>query len=160
MAYLDNLDKVRGAHREPIIDKGLIDSLRKLGYKASSMRSTLHEDQTKKIDRWLEFDPMTPFLGLTRIPIDIKSGQSYTLITTQGRNCIKESKASYLVYEYSEYNSFYILINVPRLRECLEKNPPVLRNSKYNTSKYFFITNYMASNKAFFNEKEYLRINK
>ena len=103
MAYGDNKFKRSGIEKEAGIMKGIKNSLEDLGHLVLVNKSTLNEDMKHKIDYKLKF-PNVPFKNQKNISIDIKSGNTYTLITTTNQNTIEASKADYLVYEFDEYD--------------------------------------------------------
>ena len=96
MAYLDNEDKIRGKNREPIIAKRIQEDLRDLDYDVTSRKSMFHEDVIDKYDYEFKFTngKLFEFNGINKhsIKVDIKSGESFTLIDTRGKNTLENSK--------------------------------------------------------------------
>ena len=147
MAYQDTAYKQRGVQREPIVMEGVIHSLRKNGFpEAKAQETTLSENMNDKIDYRIIPGKHETFKGLVMVPVDIKTGWSFTLITTKGDNTLKKSKAAYLIYEFERNDDYYAFIRVAKLRELIEKNPPKLRHSRFNSSVYFSMVDYIYEN--------------
>jgi hypothetical protein len=162
MAYQDNKYKQRGVQREPIIMEGVIHSLRKSGYpQASSKKTTLSENMNQKMDYRIFPGKHQSFKGYHSIPVDIKSGTTYTLITTTGENTLEKSKSVFLVYEFDRSDDYYVFIKVDALRKLVKEYPPELKNSRFNSSIYFSMVDYVYENMDRFKlDEDYFEIAK
>lgn len=162
MTYQDTKYKQRGVKREPIVMEGVIHSLRKLGFPdARAQESTLYENMNDKIDYRIIPGKHASFKGYLVVPIDIKTGWSYTLITTTNINTLEKSKAAFLVYEFEKSDNYYAFIRVAKLRELVKKFPPKIRESRFNSSKYFSMTDYVYENMDEFEiDEDYFEIEK
>lgn len=144
MAYKDSEYKRRGVKREPIVMEGVIHSLRKIGFpEARAQESTLYENMNDKIDYRIIPGKHAAFKGFIVCPVDIKTGWTYTLFTTTGQNTLEKSKSAFLIYEFEKSDKYYAFIRVDKLRELIKKYPPRLRESRFNSSKYFSMTDYV-----------------
>lgn len=147
MAYANNLHKRRGIQREPIVMAGVLNSLKKKGFKnATFSKSSLNEDMRKHIDFFISLGEGTsdlPFTENSVIPIDIKTKGSFTLYSDKGFNSLEKCESEYLVYEFGEDDDSYTFISVKALKQAIKDQPPALRRGKYDNSKYFWMTNYI-----------------
>jgi len=148
MAYLDNKDKIRGKDREPIIAKRILDDFKLEGLRLVIPRkSNIKEDTENKFDyEFLCGDSESFSLKekVNSIKVDIKSGNSFTLVDTRGRNTLENSKSDFIVFELYENAEKLLWVNTESLKQCLKKNSPMLKESKYeNGSQYFFIESYL-----------------
>jgi len=146
--------KREGIRREFEILQKIIRYLESLGYKVTYRKATLEENINKKIDYFLFFDKSKIFLNkFSEISIDIKSSNSYTIIENiTGENALEKSEAMYIVTNTLRDLDEIAWVDVKKLKECVEKNPPILKDSKEpgNTSKYFWLNSYIEENKAEF----------
>ena len=153
MAYQDTAYKQRGVQREPIVMEGVIHSLRKNGFpEAKAQETTLSENMNDKIDYRIIPGKHETFKGHVIVPVDIKTGWSYTLVTTTGVNTLKKSKAAYLIYEFEKTDEYYAFIRVSKLRELVDRIPPKLKHSRFNSSVYFSMVDYIYENTNEFEE--------
>ena len=159
MAYGDTKYKTRGIRREPIIMEGVLHGIRKLGHSCKAIKSSKNEDMRDKIDYKLDFEKET-FKGYFYIPIDIKSGWTFTLLTDKGFNTLESSKSGFLVYEVEEGDDYYIFLSVPKLRDLVKAFPPRLRKSRNNNSMYFSIIDYLEAHGSKFTDDEYFELEK
>ena len=85
------------------------------------------------------------------IKIDVKCGKSFTLIDSKGRNTLDNSESTFVVFELYPDAETLLWINTGKFKECLQRYPTDLRLSKQegNTSKYFFIEEYIKKNQKF-----------
>jgi len=147
MAYADNEDKIRGIKREPFVARRIKEQLVKKGLNVIMIQSSLLEDMRKKYDYRYKC-PVNQFFDKNKkvqeIKVDIKCGKAFTLFDETGRNTLENSESTFIVFELYE-GSRLLWINTGKFKDCLDKNGygDLLKNSKYNNSKYFFIENYI-----------------
>lgn len=155
MAYLDNVDKVRGKNREPIIAERILKDLISVGINTSMRKSSINEDINMKYDYVYTFDEPQTFLkerNVTSVKVDIKSGESFTIVDSTGRDTLDNSQSDYIVFETYPYSRTLLWVSTKRLKACLKLNRPMLRESKYeNGSMYFFIKKYLSDHDYFMN---------
>lgn len=153
MAYADNIDKQRGIAREPIVAERIKSQLEARDLDIVMKKSSLLEDMRKKYDYSYKCAESQSFANngkVREIKVDIKCGKTFTLVDSKGRNTLEHSESTFIVFELYE-GSDLLWVNTGKFRECLQRYPTNLRLSKHdgNTSKYFFIEDYIRKNQKF-----------
>jgi len=140
MSYGDNEFKRKGIALEADTCEMIVAELQAKGYKVYAKKSSLDEDRIDKIDYYLIFDDSTPFHGMTKFPIDIKVGDTYTVINSIGENTLQCSKSTFIIFRFN--NKLHWALE-RHLKEWVEKNPQMLRES-YNLdgSKYIKVKSF------------------
>jgi hypothetical protein len=153
-AYGSNKYKRNGIQREYSVAKRILDVFLSQSLTVTMEKSSLLDDMRKKYDYKYTCLPSQSFSKnkyITEIKVDIKCGKTFTLKNSVGHNTLETSESTLIVYELFENAPKLLYINTDRFKLCIEKYPPVLKNSKErgNNSKYFFIENYIQENKDF-----------
>lgn len=140
MGYGDNEFKRKGIELEEDTCQMILRELRSKGHIVSAEKSTLYEDMVNKIDRYLIFDYSTPFHGMFKIPIDIKVGDTYTIINSIGENTLESSKSEFIIFRFD--NKLHWAEHF-RFKEWIERNPRFIRESfSRDGSKYIKVKSF------------------
>ena len=140
MSYGDNAFKRKGIELEEDTCQMILRELRSKGHIVSAEKSTLYEDMVNKIDRYLVFDYSTPFHGMFKIPIDIKVGDTYTVINGIGENTLESSESEFIIFRFDNKLHWapHHLIN-----DWVERNSRLIRESfSGDGSKYIKVRNF------------------
>ena len=151
MAYGDTEDKQKGIVRELIVALRILDYFKAQKLKVAMEKSSLNEDMKHHFDFKYICDERQSFAKsekMHEIKVDIKCAKTFTLIDELGRNTLENSESTFLVYEMEEGGEL-LWINTGKFKECLDRNGYELRKSKLNSSKYFFIEDYIRKNQKF-----------
>lgn len=151
--YGKSIDQQKGIKREPFVAKRILDYFKSQKLKVTMEEATLLEDMRKHFDYKYICDERQSFAKKEKvheIKIDIKCGKSFTLIDNRGINTLDKSESTFIVFELFE-GSDLLWVNTGKFKECLQRYPTDLRLSKQegNTSKYFFIEEYIKKNQKF-----------
>jgi hypothetical protein len=144
--------KRAGIANEPIVLQKTIMWLESRGYEVTYRKATEDENKYDKIDYFIFFHNK-PFGRYRELPIDVKSGDSYTIIENRtGQNALEKSKAKYIVIITPKRPNKISWISVDKLRQCVKIDDPNPKPSeeKGNTSEYFWLNTYVEKNKNFF----------
>ena len=151
--YGGSIDQQRGIDREPVVAQRILDYLKSQKLRVKMEKSALSEDMRKHFDYKYTCDEKQSFAKnekIHEIKVDIKCGKTFTLVDSRGRNTLENSESTFIVYEIYE-GADLLWINTGKFKECLHRYPTDLRLSKQegNTSKYFFIEEYIKKNQKF-----------
>lgn len=153
--YLSSPDKIAGNNNQEQIVQRACALLRKQGYIVDYEWASSDEDKKDKIDFFLNFDKSTPFEGVFRVPVDVKSAKTCTVITDNtGEDALNKSKSMYLIINSTLNYEELWWISVNRLRECRKLYPFKLEKSHEigNASYFIYIFDYVNEHKDFFRE--------
>ena len=148
--YGSNRIKQAGIIREHDIIEKVIAYLRLCKYKVVAEKSSRDIDMHSKIDYYLLFDESTPFLKSLKVPVDVKSGNSYTVINQKGENSLENSKSRFIIINTVKKPDELLWVSVNKLRECMKIYPPKLYESNDNDSYYMWLDGYVDEHKEFF----------
>lgn len=140
MAYGDNEFKRKGIELEEDTCQMILAKLESAGYIVWAKKSSIDEDHHFKIDYYLNFSETTPFHGMTEVPIDIKVGDTYTVINGMGENTLESSKSEFIIFRI--HNNLY-WANKTQLKKWIEDHSYMVKESfSGNGSKYIKIKSY------------------
>ena len=154
MSYGDNVHKQLRIQREPIVAQRILEYFKAQKLQVVMEKAALNEDMRKHYDYKYTCNEKQSFAKnekIHEIKIDVKCGKSFTLIDSKGRNTLDNSESTFVVFELYPDAETLLWINTGKFKECLQRYPTDLRLSKQegNTSKYFFIEEYIKKNQKF-----------
>ena len=151
MVYGDNVYKQRGIKREPYVAQRILEYFKENGMNITMRHASLNEDMHKKFDYVYTCDNSESFAKhekMNELKIDIKCGQTLTIVDSLGRDTLEKFESDFIVFEFNKDEQL-LWINTGKLRECIKRYVPVLKSSKFDKSKYFFIESYIKTNEKF-----------
>ena len=159
MAYGSTQAKRKGIARQSSIISGLSSSFFRHGYPNRVITSAVNEDRNHHIDATYFFDG-PGFMGHQELPVDVKSTPSLTIFNSIKRDTLKNSKAIYFVFEYSEDSQEYLFIKRTKLIEVMNLYHPKILTGYDGISRYFWMNTYLNSHSDKFNSEELFTIKK
>ena len=151
-SYGSNSYKRSGIINEALVMDKILRFVRNQKFNVIKVeKASKQKDMNLKYDYSITFDASTPFGKYLDVKIDIKYGKTLTLVDQLGRNTLQNSQSTFLVFNFPKNPLDLLWINTNKLKECLEKYPPVLKNSfeTGNKSKFFYIEDYVEKYKEF-----------
>lgn len=139
------------SNQQKVIEK-VIHLLTIKGYVVSYQKASKDDDMNKKIDYYLHFDPLTPFLNKLIVAIDVKYGTTYTVIDQLGHDSLDKSEARWLIFNNPKNEKELLWVSVTKLKKCRELYPFDLIDSyeEGNTSKFMRMFSYVEQHQDFF----------